>query len=185
VPLAQIPTPLTGKDADTTDGKHLPSTVADLLTDHDKAAHDALKIDADTVDGYHAVDLLGYTIVSKAFTYTFSSPLLIITAFDGWVIVDAWIEITTAWTGLVPGLSVGDASDVDGYLIDANIDESKAGYYGFELDNRGAYLWDISEKHVRQKIYTTSTAINVYKIGSPGAGAATVYLGIIRLKQEK
>lgn len=58
VPLNQIPDILTGKDADTTDGLHLPNTIANLLTDHDKANHDALDIDADSVDGYHASDLI-------------------------------------------------------------------------------------------------------------------------------
>ncbi|HEX7319730.1 MAG TPA: hypothetical protein VF399_05165 [bacterium] len=53
VPLAQIPDILTGKDADTVDGLHLPNTIANLLTDHNKANHDVLGIDADSVDGYH------------------------------------------------------------------------------------------------------------------------------------
>lgn len=53
VPLDQIPDVLAGKDADMTDGLHLPNTVAALLTDHNKTLHDTLGIDADMVDGYH------------------------------------------------------------------------------------------------------------------------------------
>jgi len=45
-------------NADKVDGIDLPNTIANVLTDHDKAAHDALGIDADTVDGKHASDLL-------------------------------------------------------------------------------------------------------------------------------
>jgi parallel beta-helix repeat protein len=82
VPLSNIPTPLTGKDADTVDGKHasdlanalhthpasdittdlaweqidsaFPKTIAELLSDHNKTVHDDLDIDADTLDGSHA-----------------------------------------------------------------------------------------------------------------------------------
>jgi len=36
----------------------IPNTVATLLTDHDKALHDALGIDAHSVDGEHASELL-------------------------------------------------------------------------------------------------------------------------------
>lgn len=53
VPLDQIPNTLTGKDADTVDGVHLPGSIANILTDHDKAQHDELEIDADTTDGIH------------------------------------------------------------------------------------------------------------------------------------
>ena len=35
---------------------HTPGTIADVLTDHDKAAHDALLIDADTLDTQHAAE---------------------------------------------------------------------------------------------------------------------------------
>lgn len=35
----------------------IPGTIANILTDHDKAAHDALSINADTVDSKHASDL--------------------------------------------------------------------------------------------------------------------------------
>jgi hypothetical protein len=52
IALAQIPTPLTGKDADTVDGRHLPNTIANVLTDHDKANHDALAIDLKSLTNY-------------------------------------------------------------------------------------------------------------------------------------
>lgn len=42
---------VTNLDADQVDGVDIPATIAEVLTDHDKAAHDALNIDADTVDG--------------------------------------------------------------------------------------------------------------------------------------
>jgi len=61
--LARIPTPLTGKDADSVDGVHLPATIASVLSDHDKAVHDALAINADLLDNLHAADfaLSGHT----------------------------------------------------------------------------------------------------------------------------
>jgi len=40
-------------EADKVDGVDLPAPTSSVLTDHDKALHDALGIDADTVDGLH------------------------------------------------------------------------------------------------------------------------------------
>jgi hypothetical protein len=61
--LARIPTPLTEKDADSVDGVHLPATIASVLSDHTKAVHDALAINADLLDSLHAADfaLSGHT----------------------------------------------------------------------------------------------------------------------------
>ena len=56
--LAQIPDTLTGKDADTVDGVDIPATIAEVLSDHDKAAHDALGVDADTLDTTHYSDVV-------------------------------------------------------------------------------------------------------------------------------
>lgn len=39
-------------------GISLPNTIANVLTDHDKAAHDALNIDADTLDGVQGANFL-------------------------------------------------------------------------------------------------------------------------------
>lgn len=46
------------KDADTVDGVDLPGTIAQVLTDHTKAAHDALNIDAETLDGLNSSQFL-------------------------------------------------------------------------------------------------------------------------------
>jgi len=42
-----------------------PDTIANILSDHDKAAHDALNIDADTLDG---IDSLGFAVAAKGVT---------------------------------------------------------------------------------------------------------------------
>ena len=42
---------VTNLNADKVDGVNIPGTIAQILSDHNKAAHDALNIDADTVDG--------------------------------------------------------------------------------------------------------------------------------------
>ena len=41
-------------DVDKVDGVDLPATIVEVLSDHDKADHDALNIDADTLDAFHA-----------------------------------------------------------------------------------------------------------------------------------
>ena len=59
-------------------GMNFPNTIANVLTDHDKAAHDALGIDADTVDGEHA----------SAFEHVANKDVA-----DGYCGLDANIEI--------------------------------------------------------------------------------------------
>ena len=46
------------KDADTVDGVHLPGSIANVLTNHTKAVHDALNIDAETLDGLNSSQFL-------------------------------------------------------------------------------------------------------------------------------
>ena len=47
-------------NADKVDNINIPNTIANVLTDHDKTTHDALNIDADTVDGYNIVGDVGW-----------------------------------------------------------------------------------------------------------------------------
>jgi len=53
----------------------LPNTIAAVLTDHNKAAHDALNIDADTVDGEHAAAIVTNARVKAHFPDTIANVL--------------------------------------------------------------------------------------------------------------
>jgi len=62
-------------DADLVDGKHIPNTTANILSDHNKAAHDALNIDADTVDGEEAAAIVTNSRVKAHFPDTTANIL--------------------------------------------------------------------------------------------------------------
>jgi len=47
--------------------KSLPNTIAQVLSDHNKAAHDALDINADKLDGYHATQLPRGVYLARAY----------------------------------------------------------------------------------------------------------------------
>jgi len=55
--------------------KSLPNTIAQVLSDHNKAAHDALGIDADTVDGEEAADIVTNARVKAHFPDTIANVI--------------------------------------------------------------------------------------------------------------
>jgi len=62
----------------------LPNTCANLLTDHNKATHDALGIDAATVGGYTASELMAsWSVVSKSSDYTASNNEFVLVDASG------------------------------------------------------------------------------------------------------
>lgn len=125
--------------------------------------------------------LRGTFVASAAFTYS-GGDQTIITALDGWVVADCYLQITTTFdgTGVV---TVGDASDDDGFLDDTDINQGATGYYGGAADEHGDYLWDTGNGHSINKIYTGSTAIHVDVVqGTATQGAGTAWVVIQRLK---
>jgi hypothetical protein len=60
-------------DGDKVDGVDLPAAIASVLTDHTKAVHDALAINADKVDGYDATNVAGQIPVYDANTRVIDS----------------------------------------------------------------------------------------------------------------
>jgi len=165
------------------DGEKLPN--ANLNMGHGNG------IDADTVDTKHADDFVlkdaGYNVVSKDIQYDSLSPQLIVQAKDGWIVKDVWVQVTTAWdTESKVNFQIGDPADNDGFFdAVANMDLTQilSPWGGYEMDERGAYLWDSTSSHIRQKVYLVNTNLNIYlDAGVATQGAATVYLGIVRVK---
>lgn len=68
-------------NVDRVDNLHLPATIADILTDHDKPAHDALGIDASTLDGQAG----SYYVTSLGSWVTKSDNTTYLAATDGFV----------------------------------------------------------------------------------------------------
>jgi len=145
----------------------------------------------------------GVFVVSKQVNYNSASPQLIYTASAGEVVTDVYWETETPWfTGSTSVIEIGDAGDNDGFWRGTNsiagLALLSAGFYGEVVGpinsggnqhGRGAYLegvdigMDYQDYVPERKIYTTSTAINVYVTpGTATAGVGTAYLVIQRLK---
>ena len=144
---------------------------------------DSTKITAQGIDFTYEDPTIkrGYGIVSTDVVFD-TGNVTIVTADDGWVVEDVYFEVTTTFDGDAV-VTIGDAGDADGYLRDADINQGVAAYYGYESDERGDYLYDATNSHSRQKIYTASTAIVIYVTQTTATqGAGTVYVGLKRLK---
>jgi len=89
-----------------------------------------------------------------------SGPLFEVQAGD--CVENVWVKVGTTWNdGGAKTLDIGDGSDDDGFLANANIDLTSQGYYGYEYDEGGAYLWDAGNSHRRNKVYTSADTIDM------------------------
>lgn len=62
---------------------------------------------------------------------------LIFPVAAGWRVIDARVRVVEAWTAAsTPTISLGDGTDVDGYVTDADIDEESVAEY----PGNGAFL---------------------------------------------
>ncbi|GAH80930.1 unnamed protein product [marine sediment metagenome] len=124
--------------------------------------------------------------VTKSFQISYAqladTPIVLMYAQEGDLILDALVEITTKFEGTGPTLDVGDEDTEDGFLADTNISEDTLGWYGADTAVRGAFLYDGTKKSLR-KLYTEKKAIQVAIGGTDlTAGVANIYITLIRQK---
>jgi len=105
----------------------------------------------------------------KEVNYDDPSPLALCSVERGYVVTDVWVKVLTTWDGVGATLDIGDGPDPDGFLPAASINLGIATFYGQEADERGAYLWDAANSHVRQRVYTSSDTVDATI--APGGGA--------------
>lgn len=123
----------------------------------------------------------GYFIVSYDFDMDTDSGT-IIAAGNGWVIKDIWVNITEPFEDESGQGFVGDSGDTNGLLdFSYMIMNNLTGWYGYNADERGPYLWDVANKHIIQKVYDSETDVQVIINTISPVGSGTVYLGIVRL----
>ena len=114
--------------------------------------------------------------------YAQTSPVALMYAQEGDLILDALVEVTTAFAGTTPTLDVGDEDTADGFLANTNIAQDTPGWYGEDTAIRGAFLYDATKKSLR-KLYTAKKAIRVAIGGTDLTdGIANIYITLIRQK---
>lgn len=110
------------------------------------------------------------------------SPVTLMYAQEGDLILDALVEITTKFAGTTPLLDVGDEDTADGFLANTNISQDTLGWYGADTAVRGSFLYDATKKSLR-KLYEAKKAIQVTIGGTDlTAGVANIYITLIRQK---
>lgn len=114
--------------------------------------------------------------------YAQTSPVTLMYAQEGDLVLDALVEITTGFLGTGPTLDVGDEDTADGFLANGNITEGNPGWYGADTAIRGSFLYDATKKSLR-KLYEAKKAIQVTIGGTDlTAGVANIYITLIRQK---
>lgn len=114
--------------------------------------------------------------------YDDASPVEICDVDDGYAITEVWVNVITTFDDGGATVDIGDGADPNGFLPTANINLGVAGYYGLEADERGDYLWDAGNTHVRQKVYTGVDTVDAVIVKTNGTqGVADVYVKVVRI----
>ena len=121
----------------------------------------------------------GVYVVSGTIDFNDVTPQAIATVGDGYVVVDVYIEITTAFDGGAPFVQVGDGGSSVGFITQL---VTGVGYFGDDVAPRGAYLWDGTSS--QRKIYTGAETVVAKFVTGGGAtqGEATIFVVIQKLK---
>lgn len=122
---------------------------------------------------------------SQVVNYDDASPVVVANVEDGYAVTDVWVEVTVIFNDTGPQtLDVGDGGNNSGFMANANINLGVVGYYGYEADDRGAYLWDNVNSHERDYVYTGNDTVDCF-IGAGNAdgtqGQAIIYVKVTRI----
>ena len=139
-------------NSDKVDGLDLPNTCANLLTDHDKATHDALGIDADKVDG---IDLPN-TISNVLTDHNRAAHDALGT---GSVVYTNETQTLTGKTfGDTVKIQYGSAGTLRHGIIIADSDGTER--FGLSVSSGDEYLIDLKESGKGLKIYNRADGVS-------------------------
>lgn len=128
-----------------------------------------------------------YGDFSVCFTvnYSDSSPKELYTVADGYIIDAVHIEVTTTWNDGAKAFEVGDDTDPNGFIEDLGADLGATGYYGFDHDEWGEYLWHVAGSHDICKIYSGADTIDATFTGTGDGGSQGVCIVCIHVRRMK
>jgi len=123
-----------------------------------------------------------FQLYKRTINYDDASPVVICNVADGDCVTDVWVEVVTTFDDGGATVDTGDGTDPNGFLDNAKINLAAAAYYGLEADDRGAFLWDVANSHIRQKIYTAADTVDATIVKANGSqGVAIVYVKVTRI----
>lgn len=100
-----------------------------------------------------------------------TSPLTLEAVKDGTGITGIVVEVTETWDDTNKAFYIGDSADPDGFLEDMGVTLETVGYWGWEHDERGTYLWHVAGSHRRTKFYTGAENIIATFVGAGNGGS--------------
>jgi len=120
-------------------------------------------------------------IYSEVVRYNDSSPKTLFTLPANTVIIDAFVNVTTAFNGTSPYIEIGDSSDSDGIIPSSSIDLTTTGFQALKENEKGAYLWDGTYKQMH--VLTSDTDIlATFDFGGSSQGQIKVYVVILDIR---
>ena len=128
--------------------------------------------------------MLGSTnIYENVVNYNDTSPKTLFTLPANTVIIDAFVNVTTAFDGSTPAtIEIGDSSDSDGLIPSSSIDTTTTGFQALKENEKGAYLWDGTYK--KMHVLTTDTDIlaTFTLAGDETQGQIKVYVVVMDIR---
>ena len=117
-------------------------------------------------------------IFKATVTWDGGSPQTVCTVADGYAVTAVWVEVTTTWDGAGATVDIGDGGVNNDFIPTATINLAVVGFYGYEADTRGSYLWDAVNGHERDYIYTAGDTIDAFVAAGGGATQGEVLVTV-------
>jgi len=113
--------------------------------------------------------------------YSDSSPKTLFTLPANTVVVDAFVQVTTAFDDATATIDIGDDSDPDGIIPSSSLNLTATGFQALKESEKGAYLWDGTYKQI--KVYDSNTDIKAtINPGSSTQGQLKVFVVILDIR---
>lgn len=107
--------------------------------------------------------------------YDDSSPKTIVSLPAYSVVTEVLVYVETAFNGSGGSIKLGDSDDDDGFMTAAQIGVDATGWKGEAEDDRGAYLWDGSNKMVKGYAGTKNVIATIVQ-GTATQGKVKVFV---------
>ena len=122
-------------------------------------------------------------IYTEVVNYNDTSPKTLFTLPANTVIVDAFVQVVTAFDGSTPAtIEIGDSSDSDGLIPSPSIDTTTTGFQALKENEKGAYLWDGSYKQMHVLTSDTDIIATFTLAGDETQGQVKVYVVVMDIR---
>lgn len=118
-----------------------------------------------------------YKVAKLTVNHDDSTPVTIVTLPASSVVIECLANVTTTFDGTTPTVSVGDASDTDGFMIASQVGVGVGGWKATGFGITRDYLYNSTHKWLGH-LCTSQTAV-IATIGVSGASQGVVDIYII------